>query len=197
MDKLAVSEFDVGPYEAQDEIQRVATEKKLNWLPEALFIFFAFSAAKKCTNEYIKTVNAGGTEIACDCGYHPSRSPLKTLIIRETALEDMRNIAKRFSLAGEDNEATRCANILLQVLDTARNELKQPKFLRVQYLKYLNSATLSKELPELALDVIKYVDAGEITVKQADNALIEIKGRYQTVFAEMGINPTPVPISEK
>lgn len=194
MDKLAVSEFDVGPYEAQDEIQRVATEKKLNWLPEALFIFFAFSAAKKCTNEYIKTVNAGGTEIACDCGYHPSRSPLKTLIIRETALEDMRNIAKRFSLAGEDNETRRSADILLQVLETVRNELKQPKFLRV---RYIDSAVRSEKLSKLVLDIIRAVSDGKISVKRADDALIEIKGRYQTVFAEMGINLTPAQAKKK
>ncbi len=195
MKRTAVSEFDVGLYESDEEIQRFAEAKRIRWwVAEIFFTFLAFSAARKCTKDYINAVNAGGTNVSCSCGYHPSRRKIKTVITEETAANDLRNIADKFCIIGEDNETRRSADILLQVLNTAREELKQPKFLME---RYLDSAVRSEKLPKLVSDIIKYVHAGEITAKQADNALIEIKGRYQKVFREMGINPTPVPISEK
>ena len=75
-----------------------------------------------------------------------------------------------------------------------REELKQPKFLRV---RYIDSAVRSEKLPKLVLDIIMAVSDGKISVKRADDALIEIKGRYQTVFAEMGIISTPAPAKKK
>ena len=193
MNKSTISNFDAWPYEAQDEIQRVATEKKLGWIMENFFIFFAFSAARKCEKEYIKAMNVGA-DIPCTCGYHPSRRSLKMFITEELAACDLRIIADKFCVAGMDNETTRSAKILLEVLDTACEQLKEPKLLRERYIE---SVIRSEVLPVLALDVIKYFCAGKINARQADNALIEIKGRYQTVFAEMGINLTSAQAKKK
>ena len=194
MNKSTISNFDAWPYEAQDEIQRVATEKKFGWIMENFFIFFAFSAARKCTKDYINAVNTGETNIPCVCGYHPSRRKIRTIITEATVLEDLKNIAKRFLIAGTDNEAKRSAHILLEILNTVREELKQPKFLR---MRYLDSEVRSEKLPKLMLEIIRAVSDGKISVKRADDALIEIKLRYETVFSEMGINLTSAQAKKK
>lgn len=180
-------EFSPELYEASNEIQRFAEAKGIRGVRDFLFTFRAFTAARKCTAKYFKAMDTGETSIGCTCGYHPSRRLVKVRITKETAKNDLKNIADKFGIAGADNETGRATDILLQVLETAREELKQPKFLR---MRYLDSAVHSETLPALALDVMKYLRAGEMNVRQADNALIEIKGRYQTLFREMRINPT-------
>lgn len=179
MEKTFAPEF----YEAGEEIQRFAEAKGIRGARDFLFTFRAFTAARKCTKDYVKAVNTGVTDTPCFCGYHPSRRSLKMLITEETAAEDLKNITNKFGIAGGDNETRR---ILLQVLETARKQLKENKLLRESYI---DSAIRSEVLPVLALDVVKYLRAGEMTVKQADNALIEIKGRYETLFREMRIKP--------
>ncbi|KKS44052.1 MAG: hypothetical protein UV05_C0013G0009, partial [candidate division CPR1 bacterium GW2011_GWA2_42_17] len=125
---------------------------------------------------------------------HPSRRKIRTIITEATVLEDLKNIAKRFLIAGTDNEAKRSAHILLEILNTVREELKQPKFLR---MRYLDSEVRSDKLPRLMLEIIRAVSDGKISVKRADDALIEIKLRYETVFSEMGINLTSAQAKKK
>ncbi len=182
-------------YEADEEIQRFAEEKRIRWwVAEVFFTFMAFSAARKCTAKHLKFADAGGTSSPCLCGYHPSRRLIKVRITKETAKNDLKNIADKFGIAGVDNETGRAADILLQILDTAREQLKEPKLLRESYI---DSALRSETFPALALDVMKYLRAGEINAKQTENALIEIKGRYQTLFHEMGIISVQAPANKK
>ena len=191
---VAQEEVDKQGEEARNEIGRIASEKKFGPLTKFLFRLCAFSNAADCANAYIGVIAIGKHWPVCICGYHPSRRKIRTIITEATVLEDLKNIAKRFLIAGTDNEAKRSAHILLEILNTVREELKQPKFLR---MRYLNSEVRSDKLPRLMLEIIRAVSDGKISVKRADDALIEIKLRYETVFSEMGINLTSAQAKKK
>lgn len=184
--------------EAREEVRRILKEKKAGFVAGIFLFVIAFFRAAKCTNNYILAADEENTEPACSCvctcGYHPSRREIRNRITEEMAVRDLRIIADKFSIAGTGNETRRSASILLEILDTAREQLKEQKLLRE---RYIDSMILSEKLPVLALDVIKYFCSGEISAEQADGALIEIKGRYQALFSEMGIIPAQAPAKKK
>src|SRR3989344_15163 len=142
---VAQEEVDKQGEEARNEIGRIASEKKFGPLTKFLFRLCAFSNATDCANAYIGVIAIGKHWPVCICGYHPSRRKIRTIITEETAARDLKNIADRFCVTGQDNETRRSADILLQVLETVRNELKQPKFLR---MRYLDSEVRSEKLPK-------------------------------------------------
>lgn len=59
--------------EAEDEILRITKEKGWGKIQRMRYAAKALWQAKQCTGRYIDAAKAGGKNIPCTCGLHPSR----------------------------------------------------------------------------------------------------------------------------
>lgn len=172
--------------EAGKEAQRIVVEKGLGFIASIIFLFRASSSAKKCADGYIDAVMAGGSNIFCTCGYHMSRRKMKTILTREVVMKDLEKIYKRFPTIGGGTEVDRTAKLFLQIFDVLRGRLNKPDAVKKIYA---DSEKAAEILPKSVCDIVRRLCAGEINMEQADNELVELKGHYQTLIGELGINP--------
>lgn len=171
--------------EAGKEAQRIVVEKGLGFIASIIFLFRASSSAKKCAEDYVDAVLAGGSNIFCKCGYHPSRRRGKELL-KETITGDLKKISRKFPTVGAGDETARSAKLLIQSLDVLRGRLRNPDFVRALYV----DSNTAEVLPASVCDIVRRFCSGEINIGQADAQLILLKGDYQTLMKDMCIKPS-------
>ena len=172
--------------EAGDEARRIATEKKLGWFAGLIFLFYAYRDAKRCAEDYIAGVMAGGSNIFCKCGYHLSRRKMRIGLTREVVMKDLEKIYIKFPTIGAGTEADRTAKLLLQGFDVLRERLNRPDLIKSYYV---DSERAVRILPKAVREIITRLSVGEINTEQAENELVELKGHYRALIGELGLNP--------
>lgn len=69
----AITVFEGQMDEAKKEILRISEERGGNFIQKVLFDWKASRQAQECGENYIASMQMGGYNIFCICGFHPSR----------------------------------------------------------------------------------------------------------------------------
>ncbi len=173
--------------ESKEEAKRIIAEKGLGLIDSLIFLFRTSFNAKKCAEDYVDAVLAGGSNIFCKCGCHPSRRRNKE-ILKETIMEDLRKISRKFPVPGSGDEISHAAMLLLMMLDTLRERLPNQQLVKEFYVGMGNEGI--EVLPKSVYEIARRLCDGEINIGQADAELILLKGDYQTLMENFGIEPS-------
>jgi len=172
--------------EARMEFRRILMEKGLGVFAGIVFLFRASSRAKKCTYGYIDAVMAGGTNIFCACGYHLPRRKMRATLTKKVVKGELGKISGKLQELGVPVGDGYAAKFFIQLLDQLRQELARPDVLKELYV---DSDEAVDMVPKMAHNIVRRFCAGEISAEQAEDEFIELKGHYQMLFDELGIEP--------